>query len=121
MHSVKYRLCVDRVFGCDDCQLVCPWNKYAKFSKETDFTPRHQLKHAQLVSLFEWNEQTFLQKTEGSAIRRAGYQGWVRNLAIGLGNSGYSSYIANLQQKKQQADLSDMVKEHIQWAINQLS
>ena len=77
----------NRVFGCDDCQLVCPWNKFAGPTAEEDFRPRHELADSDLVSLFGWDEATFLQRTEGSAIRRIGYERWLRNLAVGLGNA----------------------------------
>src|SRR5690554_7672590 len=77
----------NRVFGCDDCQLVCPWNKFASPAREPDFSPRHQLDQADLVSLFRWDEEEFLRNTEGSPIRRIGHERWLRNLAVGLGNA----------------------------------
>ena len=80
----------NRIFGCDDCQLVCPWNKYAKATKESDFAPRHNLDRAELIALFEWTEQQWDAKTRGSALRRAGFDGWLRNIAIGLGNAPFS-------------------------------
>ncbi len=76
----------NRIFGCDDCQLVCPWNRFARPSAEPDFAPRHGLDTPQLVDLFGWSEDEFLKRTEGSAIRRAGYEGWLRNIAVALGN-----------------------------------
>tara|TARA_R110002110_G_scaffold21125_1_gene84248 strand:+ start:149 stop:1279 length:1131 start_codon:yes stop_codon:yes gene_type:complete len=114
----------NRVFGCDDCQLVCPWNRYSNFSKEDDFTPRHGLDSIELAELFGWDEPTFLKKTEGSPIRRTGYQGWLRNLAIGLGNSGGegeggAAMIQVLQQRS--SDPSELVREHVRWAIDQLA
>lgn len=108
----------NRIFGCDDCQLVCPWNKFAQFSEEGDFKPRHQLADADLVELFEWDEDTYLQKTEGSAMRRIGYQRWLRNLAIALGNApGTSTILAALHKRKD--DPSGLVREHVNWALDQ--
>ena len=109
----------NRVFGCDDCQLVCPFNKFARKTKETDFSPRHHLDNVQLLELFGWDEDTFLRNTEGSAIRRIGYQRWIRNLAVGLGNgSTRPEVITALQQKRDQ--VGDMAREHIDWALAQL-
>ena len=106
----------NRVFGCDDCQMVCPWNRFAKTTLEEDFWPRHGLEKNDLLTLFLWDEETFLSNTEGSAIRRIGYQRWLRNLAIGLGNAPYNEKaVTALQKKLPQAD--EMVKEHIQWAL----
>src|SRR5690606_32848336 len=76
----------NRVFGCDDCQICCPWNKFAKPGSEADFSPRHALDCAALLDLFAWDEDQFLRRTEGSPIRRIGYQCWLRNLAVALGN-----------------------------------
>ncbi|MEH6469882.1 MAG: tRNA epoxyqueuosine(34) reductase QueG [Halopseudomonas sp.] len=110
----------NRVFGCDDCQLVCPWNRYCHFSQEDDFNPRHGLDNIELAQLFRWDEATFLKKTEGSPIRRTGYQGWLRNLAIGLGNSGGGTdIIQTLQQRSN--DPTELVREHVSWAITQLA
>jgi len=109
----------NRVFGCDDCQLVCPWNRYARFSHESDFEPRHKLDHAGLVELFEWDEQTFLTRTEGSAIRRTGYQGWQRNLSVALGNAGNKPGIAQALTERLKT-ASDLVAEHIRWALEKL-
>jgi len=108
----------NRIFGCDDCQLVCPWNRYAKHSLEADYTPRHQLDNQDLLELFNWDEDTFLEKTEGSPIRRTGYQNWIRNIAVALGNASYMPIILqSLTNKKFDSHISDMVKEHIDWAI----
>ena len=108
----------NRVFGCDDCQAICPWNKYAQFSGETDFLPRHGLADSDLVSLFNWSEEEFLRYTEGSAIRRTGYDGWLRNLAVGLGNAPQdAAVIAALEAKRPQ--VSALVQEHIDWALAQ--
>ena len=108
----------NRIFGCDDCQLVCPWNRYARVTDEVDFTPRHRLDGSSLLELFSWSESDFLQRTEGSAIRRTGYQGWLRNIAIALGNARYNpAIIAALTKKKETVD--DLIAEHISWALTQ--
>ncbi|WP_038289831.1 tRNA epoxyqueuosine(34) reductase QueG [Zooshikella ganghwensis] len=108
----------NRVFGCDDCQLVCPWNKFAKPTQETDFLPRHKLDSSDLTTLFLWTEEQFLSATEGSPIRRTGYKGWLRNLAVGLGNAATTpEVIAALNSRKDFPD--DMVREHILWALKQ--
>jgi epoxyqueuosine reductase len=109
----------NRVFGCDDCQLICPWNKWAKPTQEQDFTPRHSLDDTELTRLFLWSEEEYLKYTEGSAIRRIGFERWLRNLAIGLGNAEPTrDNIAALESR--QAYPSAMVQEHIQWALNRL-
>ncbi|KZX75569.1 epoxyqueuosine reductase [Oleiphilus sp. HI0009] len=108
----------NRIFGCDDCQLVCPWNKFAQHSDQDDFTPRHELDKATLVSLFGWTESEFLAKTEGSAIRRTGYHGWLRNIAVALGNAPTSiEVIEALKAHKNHED--GMVREHVAWALAQ--
>ncbi|HSG89001.1 MAG TPA: tRNA epoxyqueuosine(34) reductase QueG [Pseudomonadales bacterium] len=106
----------NRVFGCDDCQLVCPWNKFSTATREDDFHPRHGLEAADLVELFEWDQATFETRTAGSAIRRTGYDGWQRNLAIALGNApGSARIVAALAARREGA--SEMVREHIDWAL----
>jgi epoxyqueuosine reductase len=106
----------NRVFGCDDCQLVCPWNRYAKATGEGDFTPRHALDRARLLDLFLWTEAEFLSRTEGSAIRRTGYQGWLRNLAVGLGNAPFDpAIVSGLEQ--QLAVAGEVAAEHMRWAL----
>lgn len=108
----------NRVFGCDDCQLVCPWNKFAKPTQETDFLPRHKLDSSDLTTLFLWTEEQFLSATEGSPIRRTGYKGWLRNLAVGLGNAATTpEVIAALNSRKDFPN--DMVREHVLWALKQ--
>jgi len=108
----------NRIFGCDDCQLSCPWNKFSKPSPETDFTPRHQLNKATLIELFSWSEQTFLDKTEGSAIRRAGYECWLRNIAVALGNAPNSQATIDALKTRRHDD-SELVREHVEWALAQ--
>jgi epoxyqueuosine reductase len=108
----------NRVFGCDDCQLVCPWNRYAQASQESDFAPRHNLDRADLMELFEWSESQWDARTRGSALRRAGYDGWLRNIAIGLGNAPYSAAIVTALRRRQ-PHVSAMVGEHIDWALRQ--
>ena len=92
----------NRVFGCDDCQLFCPWNRYASISREGDFTPRHDLDQAELLTLFEWSEAEFLTYTEGSAIRRASYQQWQRNLAVALGNGPPDAAVIDALRRRRQ-------------------
>jgi epoxyqueuosine reductase len=108
----------NHVFGCDDCQTACPWNKFAQHTQEDDFQPRHGLDSAEILSLFKWGEDTFLEKTAGSAIRRIGHQGWPRNLAIGLGNAPFDAEII-AELKTQLGHPSAVVNEHITWAIAQ--
>jgi epoxyqueuosine reductase len=108
----------NRIYGCDDCQLVCPWNRFSRLTDEPDFMARNGVDSSMLTELFSWSEQQFLDRFEGSAIRRIGYQCWQRNLAVAMGNAPYSSEICNaLEQKVTSA--SEMVVEHIQWAISQ--
>ncbi|MDE0003023.1 MAG: tRNA epoxyqueuosine(34) reductase QueG [Rhodospirillaceae bacterium] len=108
----------NRVFGCDDCQLVCPWNKFATPSGEADFAARHGLDVALLVDLFRWSEADWDAGTRGSALRRAGYEGWLRNLAVALGNAETSpEVVAALRERIDHP--SDVVREHVLWALRQ--
>lgn len=110
----------NRIYGCDDCQLFCPWNKFAKPTQETAFHPRHQLETAALLDLFAWTETDFLQNTEGSAIRRIGYECWLRNLAVALGNAPREARIVQaLQERLHHPSL--LVQEHVRWALEQHS
>ena len=108
----------NRVFGCDDCQLCCPWNKFSAPTREQDFTPRHDLDKAELVTLFNWTEAEFLEKTAGSAIRRIGYECWLRNLAVGLGNAETTTVIIDALKVRLDHP-SALVKEHVSWALAQ--
>ncbi len=110
----------NRIFGCDDCQLICPWNRFARPSAEADFQPRNRLDDEALVTLFLWDEATFLQRTEGSAIRRTGHEGWLRNIAIALGNSpGGPPVMAALHSRRHHP--SAVVREHVEWALRRLA
>lgn len=110
----------NRIYGCDDCQLVCPWNRFAKLSAEADFKPRHKLDQSTLIELFGWSEAEFLQKTEGSAIRRIGHQRWLRNIAVALGNGPASAASLSALQTRLDHD-SEVVREHVVWALARLA
>jgi len=106
----------NRIFGCDDCQLVCPWNKFARRSDEPDFRVRNDLDSASLAELFAWTEEEFMQRTEGSAIRRSGYSRWLRNIAVALGNAPTTpETLAALESRRGIDD--PVVREHVEWAL----
>ncbi|RLJ16358.1 tRNA epoxyqueuosine(34) reductase QueG [bacterium endosymbiont of Escarpia laminata] len=106
----------NRIYGCDDCQQVCPWNRFAKLGREQDFAPRNGLDSATLAELFEWDETNFLKRTEGSAIRRIGHQAWLRNIAVALGNAPPSETIKSAL-KVREHDPAELVREHVRWAL----
>lgn len=109
----------NRIYGCDDCQLICPWNKFAKLSVENDFQARENFDNISLLSLFAWDEPTFLKKTEGSPIRRIGFDCWQRNIAVALGNAEFQQEIVGTLKNALTKTTSTMVIEHIEWALNQ--
>jgi epoxyqueuosine reductase len=110
----------NRIYGCDDCQLVCPWNKFARPTAEKDFAVRHGLDRAQLIELFAWSEADFLQRTRGSAIGRIGHERWLRNIAVALGNAPTSpALLESLRSRARHP--SALVREHVQWALAQHS
>lgn len=113
----EYRpLIGNRIYGCDDCQLFCPWNKFATHTTTGDFSPRHSLDDAKLTDLFSWTEQEFLSRTEGSAIRRIGHVRWLRNIAVALGNAPSGpDIVAALKQRLSHG--SELVREHVHWAL----
>jgi len=106
----------NRIYGCDDCQLACPWNRFARLSSEADFGARWGLDTATLTDLFGWDEQQFLERTEGSAIRRIGHVAWLRNLAVALGNAPPSPTVT-AALKARLSHPSDLVREHVLWAL----
>jgi len=107
----------NRIYGCDDCQLICPWNRFAKLSTEKDFNPRHNLNNSQLTELFLWTEEEFMKKMEGSAIRRIGHDRWLRNIAVALGNAKTSNQ--NKEALLQRlSHPSEIVREHVEWALD---
>lgn len=116
---IEYREAIgNRIFGCDDCQLVCPWNKFAKRTDEPDFRARNDLDTATLADLIAWTEDEFLKRTEGTAIRRSGYQRWQRNILIALGNAPYSEQTLSILREYAAHD-DEVVSESAQWALKQ--
>ncbi|MCP4697460.1 MAG: tRNA epoxyqueuosine(34) reductase QueG [Gammaproteobacteria bacterium] len=109
----------NRIYGCDDCQMVCPWNRFARITREADFLPRSGFDAPRLTTLFKWSEEQFLRHTEGSAIRRITHIGWLRNIAVALGNGPFSeTAVAALHSRTQHP--SALVREHVAWALDTL-
>lgn len=116
---VEFRKAIgNRIYGCDDCQIFCPWNKFATPSAEGDFAPRHGLDNSELVDLFAWSEATWLEKTEGSAIRRIGYESWLRNIAVALGNASTTPAVIDALESRIDTPLK-ILAEHVHWALQQ--
>ena len=116
---VEFRKAIgNRIYGCDDCQLFCPWNKFAEPTGEDDFAPRHGLDTPKLTDLFSWSEETWLEKTEGSAIRRIGHERWLRNVAVALGNADTTPEVQSALAARQH-DESPLIAEHVEWALKQ--
>ena len=107
----------NRIYGCDDCQMICPWNRFSQLTEEGDFIPRQNMHTPELIALFQWDEKTFLKITEGSAIRRIGHLRWLRNISVALGNAPYDAQIIPLLQSRR--GLSEVLDEHIEWAVKQ--
>ncbi len=110
----------NRIYGCDDCQLVCPWNRFARYTNEPDFQPRHRLDTISLLECYAWSEADFMRKMEGSAIRRIGYQCWLRNIVIALGNAAHNPHIMTTL-KRDYAQHNGFIQYHIDWALQQQS
>jgi epoxyqueuosine reductase len=116
---VEFRKAIgNRIYGCDDCQIFCPWNKFASPTAEGDFAPRHGLDNSELVDLFAWSEATWLEKTEGSAIRRIGYESWLRNIAVALGNARTTPAVIDALESRIDTPLK-ILAEHVHWALQQ--
>jgi epoxyqueuosine reductase len=116
---VEFRTAIgNRIYGCDDCQLFCPWNRFSKLTQEIDFEPRHGLDHISLLECYAWTREEFDLKMQGSAIRRIGYQSWLRNIVIALGNADFDPHIVTRLQSDY-AQHSPFIQEHVDWAIQQ--
>ena len=116
---IEFRQAIgNRIYGCDDCQLFCPWNKFAKPTAEGDFKPRHELDTAAMTDLFRWTEEEWLERTQGSAIRRIGYERWLRNLAVALGNARTTPDVIDALNQRRNEE-SELVAEHVSWALEQ--
>ncbi len=114
----------NRIFGCDDCQLVCPWNRFAQASNESDFAPRHGLDDPTLIKLLAWNEAEFLEHTKGMALRRINYSQWVRNLAVAAGNASYTPELIRAVNEKlsESRRIGDtLASQHLEWAVKKLN
>jgi epoxyqueuosine reductase len=107
----------NRIYGCDDCQLVCPWNKFARAATHPDFQVRNRLDTASLVELFGWSAEQFTERMQGSAIHRIGYERWLRNIAVALGNAPRSELSLNALRARTD-DPSPLVREHVAWALS---
>ena len=117
---IEFRKAIgNRIYGCDDCQLICPWNRFANTTQEQDYQARHQLEKQPLLELFSWTENEFLNNTEGSPIRRIGYERWLRNIAVALGNAPSNQAIIDALNEKGEQTESALLKEHIEWALEQ--
>ena len=122
--AIARRALGDRLYGCDDCQLICPWNRFAQTSSEVDFAVRNGLDEATLADLFGWSANDFDDRLRGSAIHRIGHERWLRNIAVGLGNvpAGSTGAEAALTALRARADdASALVREHVAWAIRRLT
>ena len=108
----------NRIYGCDDCQIFCPWNKFAVPTAEGDFAPRHGLDSADLAELFAWTEEDWLARSEGSAIRRIGYEQWLRNIAVALGNAESTPRVIGALKRRRNSD-AGLVRDHVCWALQQ--
>jgi len=116
---IKFRKAMgNRIYGCDDCQLYCPWNKFAEPTAEGDFSPRHGLDSAELTDLFSWSEAKWLERMTGSPIRRIGYESWMRNIAVALGNVATTSAVITALELRRDSD-SKLIAEHVEWALQQ--